>query len=83
MDVGETKMRQCPSCGGDCGRTKRSGCQYGKTKGEKHMSTREELVKAVEDTLGVYHTALSVFHTAYSALIAAVNSRDAYDKENT
>ena len=22
-------MRQCPSCGGDCGYTKQSGCQYG------------------------------------------------------
>ena len=21
--------KQCPSCGGDCGRTKNSGCQYG------------------------------------------------------
>lgn len=20
--------KQCPSCGGDCGRTKKSGCQY-------------------------------------------------------
>ena len=22
-------MSQCPSCGGDCGRTKQSGCLYG------------------------------------------------------
>lgn len=21
--------KQCPSCGGECGRTKKSGCQYG------------------------------------------------------
>ena len=23
--------KQCPSCGGDCGRTAKSGCNYGKS----------------------------------------------------
>ena len=22
-------MKQCPSCGGDCGRTEKTGCRYG------------------------------------------------------
>ena len=40
------------------------------------MTELEELEKAVEDALGVYHTALGVFHTAHAALIATVDARD-------
>jgi len=36
-------MRQCPSCGGDCGYTKKKGCQYQSGESEWVGLTEDEI----------------------------------------
>ena len=51
-------MRQCPSCGGDCGYTKKKGCQYQSGESEWIGLTDEEIQECLQglptQTIDVY-----------------------------
>ena len=42
--------KQCPSCGGDCGRTKQTGCQYqGRARHELATGEREPIMEIFQN----------------------------------
>jgi len=41
-----TNSKPCPSCGGDCGYTKKKGCQY-KTKESEWVGLTDEEIEAI------------------------------------
>jgi len=51
-------MRPCPSCGGDCGYTKKKGCQYQSGESEWIGLTDEEIQECLQglptQTIDVY-----------------------------
>jgi len=44
-------MKPCPSCGGDCGYTKKKGCQYQSGESEWVGLTDEEIETIYMDTM--------------------------------
>ena len=42
-------MRPCPSCGGDCGYTKKKGCQYQSEESEWVGLTEDEIHECFEE----------------------------------
>jgi len=47
-------MRPCPSCGGDCGHTKKKGCQYQSGESEWVGLTEEDLKPICDEWRIVY-----------------------------
>ena len=50
-------MKPCPSCGGDCGYTKKKGCQYQSGESEWVGLTDEEIESTYMDTMNFQQNA--------------------------
>ena len=70
-------MKQCPSCGGDCGRTKNSGCRY-VLSADMDIEQEQRITDLAYDKWGTEGTPLRekmAWHDGFAAALKLIKER--------